>query len=162
MNDSRLFLLAVVAPMSLLIGCLGIKSYPNDLDKNLHVRTAADSGSFFSTMRTAVDIHRVRADCTTEYEGTVQLGEGSVEVGIPSERWSRLVFVFASSSFLLNTSGTITYETLLHPRAGHEYDLTVTYEDDLYNVTIQERDSSNGARRKIQHRPLSACQGGGV
>jgi hypothetical protein len=46
-----------------------------------------------------VDIHRVTLDCTPEYEGTVQLNRPAIEVGIPSNRWSRLVFVFDRFSF---------------------------------------------------------------
>ncbi len=158
MNSSvGVFLLAV----SVLSGCSGIKTYPNDLDKNLHVRTTAESGSWFSSMRTAVDIHRVRADCATEYQGTVQLNKASIDIGIPPERWSRLVFVFASSSFLANSNSSITYETLLNPRAGHEYDLQVTYQDDIYNVSIHETKPGAPTSRKINHRPLSDCQTSG-
>lgn len=154
--------LGLLLAVSVLAGCSGIKTYPNDLDTNLHVRTAAESGSFLSSMRTAVDIHRVGADCTTEYEGTVQLDEDSIGIGIPPERWSRLVFVFSNASFLLSTSSTVTYETLLNPRAGYVYDLRVTYRDDIYNVSIQENQPGTPSSRKIPHRPLSACRPSGA
>lgn len=146
-----------VLAVSLLTGCFGIRSYPNTLEKNLHVHTAADSGSFFSSVRTAVDIHRVNADCQTEYEGTVQLNTSTIDIGIPPDRWSRLVFVFASSSFLASTSGTITYETLMKPRAGHTYEVTVSYRDDIYNVSVYETQPGNPARRELERSTLTAC-----
>lgn len=59
---------------------------------------------------------RVAEDCVLDYEGTVQLADPKIEIGIPPHRWSYLVFVFANSSFLANRSGTITYETLLKPK----------------------------------------------
>jgi hypothetical protein len=153
-NLSTVGLLLIV---SLLVGCSGIKTYPNTLDKNLHVRTATDSGSLFSSVRTAVDIHHVGADCTTEYEGTVQLEKPSIKIGIPSNTWSRLVFVFANNSFLANSSSTITYETLLKPRAGYTYEIKVRYQDDIYNVSVQETHPDDPARREVERRTLRAC-----
>lgn len=138
-------------------GCSGLKSYQNTPDNNLRVRTAADSGSWFSTVRTAVDIHGVTVDCQTEYEGTVQLNRPTIDVGIPPNRWSRLVFVFASSSFLANRSGSITYETLLKPRSGYQYEAKVTYKDDMYNVAVHETHPSSSVSRELAHQDLRAC-----
>ena len=115
-------------------------------------------GPGFSSVRAAVDIHRATRDCRTEYEGTVQLNRPAVDVGIPTNRWSRLVFVFASSSFLANRSGTMTYETLLKPRGGYQYDVQVTYKDDMYNVAVRETHPSSSVSREIEHKDLRACQ----
>jgi len=73
---------------SLLSACSGIKTYENSLNKNLHVQAATDSGSWFSCVRAAVDIHRVGEDCVIDYEGTVQLTGRAAEIGIPADRWS--------------------------------------------------------------------------
>ena len=78
------FLLACLWTTVFLASCSGLKPYQNTPDHNLHVRTAADSGSWFSSVGAAVDIHRVTLDCTTEYEGTVQLNRPAIDVGIPS------------------------------------------------------------------------------
>ena len=53
------FIVLSICTASLLAGCFGSKTYPNTLDKNLHVHTATDSGSWFSRVHAAVDIHRV-------------------------------------------------------------------------------------------------------
>ena len=141
----------------LLPACSGIKTYDNSLDKNQHVRTATDSGSWFSRARAAVDIHRVGEKCAIEYEGTVQLTEPTMEIGIPPDRWSHLVFVFASSSFLANRRGTITYETLVRPRPNYHYEVAVTYRNDMYHVAIRETPPSGSTGRELDRVALSAC-----
>ena len=142
---------------ALLTACSGLKTYENTPDNNLHVRTAADAGSWFSSVRTAVDIHRVTVDCKTEYEGTVQLNRPRIDVGLPSNRWSRLVFVFDSYSFWANRSGSMTYETLLKPRPGFQYEVKVTYKDDMYNVVVRETHLTSSVSREIEHKDLRAC-----
>jgi hypothetical protein len=138
-------------------GCSGSKPYQNTPDNNLRVYTAAESGSWFSSVRAAVDIHRLTADCRTEYEGTVQLNRATIDVGIPPTRWSQLVFVFSSSSFLANRSGSMTHETLLKPRPGYQYHIHVTYRDDMYNVVVRETHPSRSVARDIEHKDVRAC-----
>ena len=156
-SGSASIILACLWTAVFLFGCSGQKPYQNTPDNNLHVRTAADSGSWFSSVRSAVDIHRVTMDCKTEYEGTVQLNKPTIDVGIPPNRWSRLVFVFASSSFLANRRGSITYETLLKPRSGYQYEAKVTYRDDMYNVVVRETHPGSSVSREIEHKDLRAC-----
>lgn len=143
---------------SLLSACSGIKTYENSLNKNLHVQTATDSGSWFSRVRTAVDIHRVGEDCVIDYEGTVQLTGRAAEIGIPAGRWSYLVFVFSSYSFFSNRSGTITYETLMKPRPHHHYDAVVSYKNDMYHVVIREITPDRSAGRELDRLALTACR----
>ena len=151
-------LTASLLTVSLLAGCSGIKTYSNTLDKNLHIQTETDSGSFFSSVRAAVDIYRVDTQCKIEYEGTIQLKEASVDIGIPPERMSRLAFIFASSSFFGGTRGQISYDTLLEPRAGYRYEIKVRYQDDIYNVTVHETRPGESKSREVGRRALSACK----
>jgi len=143
---------------SILSACSGIKTYENHLNKNLHIHTVTDSGSWFSRVRAAVDIQRVGEDCAIDYEGTVQLTEPVTEIGIPPDRGSYLVFVFSSSSFFSNRSGTITYETLMKPRPHHHYDAAVSYKNDLYHVVIREIRPDRSAGRELDRQALSACR----
>ena len=149
--------LAMLWTVAFLAGCSGVKPYQSTPDNNLHIHTAADSGSWFSIVHAVVDIHRVAVDCKTNYAGTVQLNRPTIDIGIPPNRWSHLVFVFASSSFLANRSGAMTYETLVKPRAGYQYDVQVTYKDDMYNVAVRETHSSSSLSREIEHKDLRAC-----
>ena len=139
---------------SLVAGCSGMKTYPDTLAKNLHVKTEASSSS--ARMRVALDIHQVDASCRTEYQGTVQLDQPSMSIGIPPGRQSYLVFVFEGSSFLRGSS-SINYGTLLSPRAGYSYDAQASYKDGIYHVEIREIDPRRSASREIERRGLSDC-----
>jgi len=157
-NGKILFAVLVMWTACLLPGCSSIKPYPSTADNNLHLYTITDSGSFLSRIHVAVDIHRVGLDCATDYEGTVQLSQPTIDVGIPPNRWTQLVFVFESSTFLANRRSMITYDTLLKPRAGYQYQITVSYKNDIYHVTIRETPPDQSAGLEVERHPLSACR----
>lgn len=150
-------LVALLAVIGALAACSGKFTYPNTLAKNLSIQTETDSGSIFSSVRAAVGIYRVDEQCRIEYQGSVDLDEGVISVGIPSGRPSYLVFEFANSSFLASTSRSITYETLLVPVAGRRYDLRVSYLDDIYNVEIREHRPGDAVARSVDRVDLQAC-----
>lgn len=151
-------LLVLLLGFVFLTGCSGVKTYPNNLEKNLYITTTTQSGSFFSSVNTAVDIYQVRPDCTLDYQGTVKLDKAAVSVGIPYDKRSYLVFNFASKSFLANTSGSITHETILKPRRYHRYMIDVSYIDDIYNVEIRETHPRKKSSREINTVSLVACK----
>lgn len=133
-----------------LAGCAGSKPYPDGLAaKNFSIRTA-------SSARAALGVHSVDAQCRAEYLGTVALDRSWAEIGIPTERWSYLVFDFASKGWFTKQTRT-TLETLLMARAGYRYEANVTYRDDIYNVVIREQ-SPRGAWREVKLLDLPACK----
>jgi hypothetical protein len=69
-----------------------------------------------------------------------------------------LVFVFGSSSFFANRSGTITYETLLKARPNYHYEVAVRYKDDMYHVGIRETLPNQSTGREIEPLELNACR----
>lgn len=154
-SGRRAIFLALAA--GLLAGCSGIRPYPDTPDRNLLIRTDARSGSAFSRVRAAVDIYRVDEQCRADYQGTVELDQPEVSAGIPADRSSYLAFRFSGSGLLGGTSSSISKETLLNPRAGHRYDIDVTYRDDIYNVVIREYPASGGPGRDIEFRNLRDC-----
>ena len=149
--------LAVFFLVVTLGGCSGIKTYPNNLEKNLQLRTQVESGSAFSKLRASMSVFEVDAQCQTEYQGTVDLDEPSVPVGIPPGRWSYLVFDFSSSGFLSSRSTSVASGALLKPQAGSRYDIDVSYRDDIYNVTIRSI-RSDGTAREVPLIGLEVCQ----
>ena len=146
----KLRVAGLVVAAGLLAACSGIKSYPDASPKNLVVRPE------LSKVRAALHIHRVKADCSTEYQGTVQLDRPTVQVGIPPERLSYLVLEFDSSSFLGGRS-TTSVGTLLRPRSGYAYEAEARYRDSIYSVVIREIDSRRASSREIPRRDLSSC-----
>jgi hypothetical protein len=141
---------------SLLAGCSGIKTYPNTQDKNLHIETKTDPNTLFSKVRAEVDIYDAKNNCIGKYLGTVKLKKAKVDIGIPMDSTSYLAFVFASSSW--GTKSTITSETALTPHNGHEYNIGVSYIDDIYSVTINEKNKRKGSSREIDRQRLSYCE----
>ena len=150
-------LVGLLAVVGLLVGCSGKYTYPNTLAKNLYIQTETESNSIFSSVRAALGVYRVDDHCKIEYQGTVDLDGRLVSVGIPSGRPSYLVFEFASSSFLANSRRSISYETLLLPVAGRDYDIKVSYMDNIYNVEIRESRPGDAMVRNIERKDLRAC-----
>jgi len=133
-----------------LAACSGLKMYPNDAPKNVHVATQTDRG-----VRAALHVHQVKGECVTRYEGTMALDRPALDVGVPPGQASYLVVSFDTSSFMAGSRST-SVGTLLTPRAGYEYELAVRYKQDIYDVALREIDRQ-GVRREIVRRPLAGC-----
>jgi len=135
----------------LIAGCsAGRKPYPEDLaPKNVSVRPA------LAGVKGALHIHRMDAQCKTEYLGSVDLDQPAVALGIPAGRASYLVFDFSNWS-LLRGSHAMSQETLLTPRAGYRYEIEASYRNDIYNVVLREL-PPKGAPRELPLRDFSAC-----
>ena len=146
----------LVAVIAVLSGCSGLKPYRGDYENNLRIATQTDSG-FLSSVRASVDIYNIDASCAISYQGTVELEDPTVIVGISPDAASYLVFVFSSGAFLSNSSGTISYETMLRPKAGEFYDVDVSYQNNIYNVGIRERGNTGRGDRLMPAEPLELC-----
>ncbi|MGD2054139.1 MAG: hypothetical protein PVG45_08525 [Gammaproteobacteria bacterium] len=140
-----------------ITGCSGLKTYHSDLQNNLHIKTQTESGSLLSSVQAAVDIHKVNPDCSTEYAGTIQLDNSPKEIGLPAGRSSYLVFVFERSG-LFSADTSTTYNTLLRPRNGYQYIANVSYEENIYNVIINEIDPGSRKSREVETRGMYACR----
>jgi hypothetical protein len=123
----------------LLAACSGFTAYRNNYEHNLFITTDTEERGLFSGVAASLDIYRMQGDCDTQYEGTVELGNSLVRVGIPTEEPAYLVFRFESSAFLSNSHSSMGYDVTLYPLTDHVYDLSVTYRDNIYNVEVQER-----------------------
>lgn len=150
----------MVVTAALLAACSGIRHYAGTNEKNLSIRTTAESGSVFSSVDAALEVYRVDDQCQVDYQGTVRLDRPAVDIGIPAGRPSYLVFVFANSSFLGGSRSSIAYETLLNPHPGRHYDIAVSYVEDMYNVTVRETKVGDGRGRIVDSRRLDRCTAG--
>ena len=144
---SRVVVLIVLA--EIITGCSGLRPYVSDYEKNLYITTRTEASGFLARVDAAVDIYSVNSDCARQYQGTVDLRNTSVAVGLPPNSLSYLSFTFASSAFLANSHGTMSYDKMLVPRDGYNYDVAVSYIDNIYNVTIRERNSSSGESSEL-------------
>ncbi len=144
-----------------ITGCSGLRPYVSDYEKNLYITTRTEASGFLASVDAAVDIYSVNSDCARQYQGTVDLRKTSVAVGLLPNTLSYLSFTVASSAFLTNSHGTMSYDTVLNPRAGYDYDVSVSYIDNIYNVTIRERNSSSGESRELLATLLDSCGNSG-
>jgi hypothetical protein len=151
-----LALAGLLLAMGFVSSCAGLKPYPNTLAKNVFIETSSEAG-FLSKVRVEVDIYRVDKSCQGQYVGTVKLTEPKVKVGLPVDEWSYMAFNFASSSFLGNSSSSISLSTLLMARSGYTYNLKVSYADNIYNVEIFEKGPCGKKSREIDLRNLEDC-----
>lgn len=162
MTTDRLGWLAATALLAgVVAGCADTRPYQSSPDNNVRFTTAVESGSWFSSVAAQVHIHSVDHGCQTIYRGTLPLGRSTLVTGIPADETSYLVIAFDSSSFLANSRSSISYETMLTPRPGYDYEVAVRYVDDTYDATIREVHRRSQARRELRHEPLTACRAGG-
>ena len=148
-----------------LAGCSGLPRYESDLPANLNVKARLSSPLLLHTAPLAgtfdADMHVTSVDrrCQKNYRGSVRLGDAPVSIGIPAELPSYLVFEFTGRSYSIRqANASSTYATLLKPRSGHQYDVDVTYADEMYSITVYERNPRGGQRREVERRPFSACK----
>src|SRR5260370_35186454 len=104
----------VLAALVGATGCSGLKTYPNEASKNVHVSTQVDP-----KVRAALHVHEVTGACTSRYQGTLALDRPALEVGIAAEQPTYLVVSFDTSSFMAG-SRSPTARTLTPPRRGRE------------------------------------------
>ena len=140
-----------------LAGCAGRVPYADEsATKNVSIHTATSSKSIFSSVHTVLDIYSVDPECRLNYAGTVKLDRPSVAIGIAADRWSHLVFDFASSSFLAGRHGHMSYELFFKPQVDHRYEIEVTYRDEIYDVVLGER-QPHGTLREIPNLDAEPC-----
>jgi hypothetical protein len=140
-----------------LAGCAGRAPYADEsATKNVSIHTATSSKSIFSSVHAILDIYSLDAECRAKYAGTVKLDKPSVAIGIAPDRWSHLVFDFASSSFLAGRRGHTSYELFFKPQADHHYEIEVTYHDEIYDVVLGER-QPQGTLREMPDLAAGPC-----
>lgn len=163
----RLFLTPfwILVMAGVLGGCSGLRPYESTLPPNLNVTAKLKSGGVLSSSAPLVsnfgaDLHvaGVDARCQRTYQGSVRLKSVPARLGLPADRPSYLVVEFSGHNFLTRGGASSSYATLLTPRRGYQYDMEVTYADEMYRVTVHERDPRSGQRREVEHRPIGACK----
>jgi len=132
-------------------GCSGLHPYRSDLAKNLTVQTKTASGSIFTSLRARVDIYAVDDACQLSYQGSVQLQQPEVAIGLPPDRACYLNFVFSSSSFLASARGTTGFDTYVQTRPGYQYLAEASYLEGIYDVILTEQKAGGGKPRELDY-----------
>jgi hypothetical protein len=150
----RILYIALIA--LILSACAGIKPYPDLRNKNFSIQAITDSGSLLTDNKATLEIHNIKADCSTEYIGTVKLDKPIVEIGIPTRYQSYLTFEFNTAGVFAANAGKMTANTLFKPKAGYRYLAKVRYIDEFFDVEIYEM-NPGGEGKKMGFRDLDAC-----
>src|SRR4030067_307939 len=148
-----------------LCGCSGLPPYEDNFPANLNIKTRLSSPSVLYTapltgnFKADLHVNGVDRRCQKNYRGSVKLGGAAGSVGIPADQPSYLVFEFSGRSYVTRqANASSTYATLLMPRRGYQYDVEVAYADEMYSITVHERNPRGGPRREIERQPFSACK----
>lgn len=153
--------LAVLSLCStLLAGCSGIKTYSEAYPDNMRVQTETDSGSIFSSIDASVHIYHLNGRCESTYIGTVDLDRNPTDIGLATDKLHYLNFSFVRSGFLSSSTSTMGYDTLINPRPGIDYQVQLSYLDDLYDVQIREKRPAQSKGRLLKQVPYEACKSG--
>jgi len=140
-----------------LTGCAGgPRTFPNSLPKNLNVTTNVDGGSIKAEV--AFDIHRVNARCITDYEGRINLENGSTDVGLPVDEPLYLEFIFVTGGGFTSSVRATRHGTLFTARSGYYYRAQVSYNKGIYAVEIRETRRGVAGGRVVERVPLSTCK----
>lgn len=148
-----------------LAGCAGLPPYRDNFPANLNIKASLSSPSVLYTapltgnFKAELHVNAVDRRCQKNYRGSVKLDDAPASIGIPADQPSYLVFEFTGRSYSIRqANASSTYATLLTPRGGYQYDVAVTYADEMYSITVHERNPRGGARREVERRPFSACK----
>jgi hypothetical protein len=131
--------------LSLVAGCNDSKPYHDLAQKNLQIRTTAGGA------RMTLEVHSLGDSCTRKYEGFVSLDQPLVELGLPPDKPSLLVFEFQRTG-VLSSDAPVKKEVQMLPRTGQRYELRVAYKDPIHDIELREIDLRTGADREIDTR----------
>src|SRR5258708_35865076 len=135
----------VLAALVGATGCSGLKTYPNEASKNVHVSTQVDP-----KVRAALHVHEVTGACTSRYQGTVALDRPALDIGIAAEQPTYLVVSFDTSSFMAGARPPHVGD-LNHPPPRHEDELPVTLQQRTYNQGLPRKHTR---ARRLRRPPL--------
>ena len=140
----------------ILSGCSGFKTYFNAFDKNVIIHVRTDGGTLLSRIGIALDLYTVDPGCGTQYLGTLELDDSTIELGLPLHQQVRLAYVFSRDA-LVGTSGTTVIELMVTPRRGERYEFDVDYLKQGYTATGRVFPAGQASGKDIEHSRLRDC-----
>jgi hypothetical protein len=81
-------------------------------------------------------------------------------VALPVGKPSYIDIVFASKSARTATISSTSHNTVLTPKPGFRYDISVKYIRGIYSVVVTEKAGGGASGREMPRRVLSGCSGG--
>lgn len=144
----RAVLIVLVA--GTISACSSTHNYTSNTPENLTLIPDVRSGS------ARLHVYDIDNMCNLTYQGTVELSDAKVKIGLPVNKPSYLVFNFSNPSLFTGGHST-SYEMFLAPRAGYYYDAAVNYIDGMYGAVIHEQNPSGGTWHEVQRIVPKTC-----
>ncbi len=141
----HLSIVCLILIMGIGSGC-GVKKYPNDLEKNMLVRTKT-SGSLFTSVEAFMKIYDPKDDCKDVFLGQIDLKNGETSVGIAAGRPVYIEVIFRAGNGFTHMGGVYKF------RPGARYVAEVSYVDRIYNYEIREVGTSGHPGSEIRGWP---------
>lgn len=135
----------------LLAGC-GVARYHSTLPPNLALSTQVNGDDM--NVGAALDIHRMKPDCSSKFLGRVFVDNGQQNVALPVGEPLYIEFLFVSGGGF-SSIGTVRQGAFLIPKPGLQYRARVSYKKGIYDVELREGGKGG---REIPSAALSACR----
>src|SRR5574337_1278185 len=145
----KLYIVWLFLLLGALAGCSGLKTYPNDLEKNLTVRTTL-SGSLLTSIEAYLHVYDPKDDRKMKYLGSIKLKNGATEVGIAAAGPVCLDFVFHVTD-LFSPEAHLHNREIVTLQPGVRYIALVRYVDRIHSVSIRELGSSGLPGREVPY-----------
>lgn len=129
-----------------------MKSYKSVSPENLYLKAKTDSD-----VKVAVDIYKVDKACKLSYQGTVEVGNKLKKVGVPIGNYLYLVVSFSKSSYWSGQSSSMSSEALLKPEKGYRYQMDLSYEDAIYDISLKQIHPKSGQSKIIEQISIDSC-----
>ena len=151
---TRFIFIAVLS--SLLWGCSSAPiKYQNAGEQNLTINLRLDKrGGIFTKIKVVSGVNDLDSNCEPHYKGMVELTPGKNEIGLKPG-----VLTFIQVDVAHNGTGinSVTNRgTMLKPESGKNYQIDISYIDNMYDFTLYEVLGTQ--RKQLKLMPLSNCR----
>lgn len=153
--------IAMIVVMGVLLSACGstskIKPYEGEENKNLTIKTIADTGSFFGDTDPYIHVYRVHDTCKKTYIGTVDLGKEPVKVGIPIGQPTYLSLYITMKEGLGQRRRSVRKDTVVTAKPGYRYLANAVYDQGIYYFDVMEIKEGRSSGKVLPNKLLPPC-----
>lgn len=142
----------------LLLGCAGASKeyYINNIHWNVTIKLTTDiPEGFFYKSDIVAGVNDVNPDCSVDYKGMIELKPGENTLGLQPGKLTYLAVEIMQKNSLASSTSTMMRGTMLKPVAGRQYEIIVSYMDNMFDFRVFETGSK---RRQLELMPMGMCK----
>ncbi len=148
----------------LFLGALGgcgssPKDYANTLEKNVTVNVRlGDTANALFPLRAKINVSEVKADCTHDFLGRLQLDNGENKLGLAPGKSAVVALSIFRSDRYGSEAGLARSDISLVPLPGKQYEIDVSYVGSMINLSLYEQTKSG--RKELSLSGIPSCKAG--